>query len=82
MYIMIEPGDCFGTVDLTMSIEKLLEWENAQNHFMRIDEEMMELRFEQKLWFWDFTGQRSFRSFSLQVVKEAQVAEYYYLSLM
>lgn len=48
---------------------------------MRLDDEMMELRFQQKLWFWDFTGQRSYRSFSLQVVKETS-AEYYYLSLM
>ena len=78
---MIEPGDCFGTVDMTMNIEKILEYENAQNRFMRLDDEMMELRFQQKLWFWDFTGQRSYRNFSIQVVKEAS-AEYYYLSLM
>ena len=44
-YIMIEPGDTFGVIDVTHNIQKVLEHEKAQNRFISTNDEIMKLRF-------------------------------------
>ena len=79
-FILVEPGDTFGIVDLTYEIQRNVTEELLEVIQPPFETKFLDQCFEERLWDWDLTNKRLYRYFSVQVIEDPH-CEFQYLSL-